>query len=273
MGILGKKKIDMRINEYLKMLRIGDWIKFYLAAPLAGALLAGAVPAQVILVFIIFFALIGYAFTVNNYFDVEIDRQHTGKMESNKNPLASGSVGRRGVLLMMLFQIGIALVSFGMSYLGFCLVLLNLLLFTAYSGGIRLKERFVLDIITHGLMFGAVPFLTGFALLKGSIPPGILLASSLPFILGAEALIAHQVIEYEEDVLSTRTTVTFIGRRNGLLLLGSAAAVSIVLLMFMAGTKSLPFWAVSVLGWYLLVYPAYSCRSLIRDFRHTTSPQ
>jgi 4-hydroxybenzoate polyprenyltransferase len=80
----------MRMHEYLRMLRIRDWIKFYLAAPLAGALLAGAVPAQIILVFIIYFALIGYAFTVNNYFDVEIDRQHTGKMETNKNPLPRG---------------------------------------------------------------------------------------------------------------------------------------------------------------------------------------
>lgn len=263
----------MMIKEYLRMLRIGDWIRFYLAAPLAGALLAGALPAQIILVFIIYFALIGYAFTVNNYFDVEIDKLHNGKMESNKNPLASGSVGRRGVLLMMLLQIGIALISIEMSYLGFCLVLLNLLLFTGYSGGIRLKERFFLDIMTHGLMFGAVPFLTGFALSRGSIPPEILLISSIPFILGAEALIAHQVIEYEEDVLSTRTTVTIIGRKNGLLLLGSAAALSIVLLMFVAGTKPLPLWAVTALGWYLLIYPAYSCRSLIRDIRHTASPQ
>lgn len=263
----------MMINEYLRMLRIGDWIKFYLAAPLAGALLAGAQPAQIILVFIIYFALIGYAFTVNNYFDVEIDRLHNGKMESNKNPLASGSVGRRGVQMLMLFQIGVALISFEMSYLGFCLVLLNLLLFTAYSGGIRLKERSFLDIMTHGLMFGAVPFLAGFALSKGSVPPEILLASTLPFILGAEALIAHQVVEYEEDVLSTRTTVTLIGRRNGLLLLGASAVVSIVLLMFIAGTKPMPVWAVTALGWYLLAYPAYSCRSLIRDFRHTASPQ
>ena len=261
------------MHEYIGMLRVSDWIKFYIAAPLAGALLAGALPAQIILIFLIYSALISYAFTVNNYFDIEIDRQHAGKMESNKNPLASGSISRRGVLLMMFFQIGIALLSFEISYLGFCLVLLNLLLFTAYSGGVRLKEKFFLDIITHGLMFGAVPFLTGFALSRGSIPPEILLVSSLPFILGAEALIAHQVVEYEEDVLSTRTTVTSIGRRNGLLLLGSVAAVSIVLLMFMAGTKPLPFWAVTALGCYLLVYPAYSCRSLIRDFRHTASAQ
>lgn len=272
MGISGEE-VGMITGEYLRMLRISDWIKFYTAAPLAGALLAGAVPSQIVLVFIIYFALIGYAFTVNNYFDVEIDRLHTGKVESNKNPLASGSVGRRGVALMMLFQVVLALLSLRMSYLGFCLVLLNLLLFTAYSGGVRLKEWFFIDIITHGLMFGAVPFLAGFVLSRGNIPPEVLLISSIPFILGAEALIAHQVVEYEEDVLSTRTTVTLIGQRNGLLLLGSAATLSIVLLMFMAGTKLLPIWVVTAMGWYLLVYPAYSCRSLIHDFRRTASAQ
>lgn len=266
-------KIDTSIFDYLRMLRIGDWIKFYMAVPLAGALLAGAVSAQIILVIIIYFDIIGYAFTVNNYFDVEIDRLHNGKMKSKKNPLASGLISRRGVLLMMLFQIGIALISVEMSFIGLSLVLLNLLLFTAYSGGVRLKEKFALDIITHGLMFGAVPFLAGFALCKGSISPEILLTSSLPFILAAEALIAHQLVEYEEDVLSTRTTITMIGKKNGLLLLGAAAAVSTVFLIFMTSTKPLPIWALTALGWYLIAYPAYSCRSLIRDFRHTASPQ
>jgi 4-hydroxybenzoate polyprenyltransferase len=194
-------------------------------------------------------------------------------LESNKNPLASGSVDRRGIQLIMFAQVGIAMISLNMSFFGFCLVLLNILLFTAYSGGIRLKERVVLDIFTHGLMFGAVPFLAGFILCNGNIYPETLLMTLLLFILGGEALMAHQVIEYEEDLKSTRTTVIVIGQRNGLLILGFLAVISEVLLFFVASTKLLPFWVLAALSWYLIAYPAYSCRSIFHDFRHIASPE
>jgi 4-hydroxybenzoate polyprenyltransferase len=263
----------MRAYDYLRMLRIGDWIKFYMAVPLAGALLAGATAAQLILVFILFFFLISYAFTVNNYFDVEIDRLHTGKVQSNKNPLASGSISLYGVKIIMLIQISIALLSIKMSLLGFGLVVLDILLFTDYSGGIRLKERVVLDIITHGLMFGAVPFLAGFALCTGSISSNILSLAFPLFILGGEALMAHQIVEYEEDIKSTRTTVTMIGKRNGILLLGILALISLGALFFANNVQHLPFWAMVGFGWYLLAYPAYSCRSIFHDIRHSASPE
>jgi 4-hydroxybenzoate polyprenyltransferase len=217
-----------------------------MAVPLAGALLAGATIVQLILVFIIFFFLISYAFTVNNYFDVEIDRFHIGKVHSKKNPLASGSISLYGVKIIMLIQISIALFSI---------------------------ERVILDLITHGLMFGAVPFLAGFALCTGSISSNTLFSASPLFILGGEALIAHQIVEYEEDIKSTRTTVTIIGQRNGLLLLGILALLSVGALFFANNTQHLPFWAVVGFGWYLVAYPAYSCRSIFHDIRHSASPE
>jgi 4-hydroxybenzoate polyprenyltransferase len=203
--------IGTNVYDYLRMLRIGDWIKFYIAVPLAGALLAGA--------------------------------------------------------------ISIAIISIRMSLVGFGLVLLNILLFIAYSGGIRLKERAILDILTHGLMFGAVPFLAGFALCQGSISSEILGFAMLLFILGGEALIAHQIMEYEEDVKSTRTTVTMIGQGNGLLILGISTLVSISVLFFATSTKQMPFWAMTIIGLYLLAYPIYSCRSLFRDIRRIARPE
>jgi 4-hydroxybenzoate polyprenyltransferase len=260
-----------KASNYLKMLRIGDWIKFYMGAPLAGALLAEANASKLILVFIIFFFLISYAFTVNNYFDVEIDRLHNGKARSNKNPLAKGLISANGVMIIMLIQIGVSLISAKMSWLGFCLVVLNILLFTVYSGIIRLKERAVLDIIIHGLMFGAVPFLAGFALCASNISLNILSLAAPLLILGAEALIAHQILEYEEDIKSTRTTITMIGQRNGLKLLGLLALISVGALFFANNAQQLPFWAVIGFGWYLLAYPAYSCRSVFHDIRHSAS--
>lgn len=80
--------------DYLRMLRIGDWIKFYPLFPLAGALLAGGDSAQTIVVLIAYFFMISYAFVVNNYFDADIDRQNRQKVASGKNPwLRAGLTG------------------------------------------------------------------------------------------------------------------------------------------------------------------------------------
>lgn len=257
------------------MMRIGDWVKFYPMIPLIGALLAGATAEQLLLIWLIYSALIGYAFVVNNYYDVEIDRLHRGKAESNKNPLASGAISHRGVQAAMMLLVGVTFLSLSLSFIGFSLVLLNLILVTAYSGGPRLKDVPILDIVTHGLMFGAVPFLAGFALVQGAVTYDALLLTALPFLLGCEALIAHQVMEYEMDIEGTKTTVTRLGKEKGLLFLGVLAAASIAILLYVAAAHAvqLPSWALAIAGWYLLAYPAYTCRGILSDIRHRASAE
>lgn len=258
------------------MMRIGDWIKFYPIIPLIGAMLAGASAVQLLLIWLIYFSLIGYAFVVNNYFDVDIDRLHRGKAESNKNPLAHGAISLRGVKVTMMLLVGVTFLSLSFNPLGFSLVLLNLLLVTAYSGGPRLKDVPVLDIITHGLMFGAVPFLAGFALVQDAVSYDALLLTTLPFLLGCEALVAHQVMEYEMDVEAAKTTITRFGKGKGLLLLGIFEVVSVAILLYVAAhvhAAQLPSWAMAAAGWYLLAYPVYSCRGILSDIRHRASAE
>jgi 4-hydroxybenzoate polyprenyltransferase len=261
------------VIDYLRLLRVGDWIRFYPFVPLAGAILAGAEASMLLVIWIVYCALIGFAFVINNYYDVEIDRLHRGKLESNKNPLVSGRVSRRGAQATMLILVCIAMLSLFVSLTGFVLVFINLLLVAAYSGGPRLKERPFLDIVTHGLMFGGLPFLAGFALAKGEIGPEVLAVSAIPFLLGCEALIAHQVMDYEMDASSTRTTATIIGRERCLMLLGAAAALSLVILMALTVQELIPVWAAGPVGVYLLAYPAYSCRGMFRDLSHSASAQ
>ena len=251
------------MNPYLRMIRVEDWIRFYPVAPLAGALLAGADAVDLALVFAVYILLIGYAFVANNLFDVEIDRLHRGKQERGTNPLAKGEVTRRGVLALMALQLVFALMlSLRMNVAGTALVIANVLLFTTYSGGVRLKERVVLDIITHGLMFGALPLLAGFLLAGGSPLQEVLLAAAIAFVLGCEALIAHQISDYEEDLGRTRTTVTWAGLSRGMMLLFSLALLSLPLLYMAAGLYGLPDSLAAALGLYLLAYPAYSCRGV-----------
>jgi 4-hydroxybenzoate polyprenyltransferase len=256
-----------KLIDYLKMLRIQDWIRFYLFIPLAGAVMGGGESHQILLVSIIYFFLISYAFVVNNYFDVDIDKLHLRKMGHNKNPLANGSVSKRGVLVLMLLQIIFALLcSLYLSRIGSAFMLLNILLFTAYSARhIRLKERFGWDIVTHGQMFGMVPFMTGFLLCQTALPVEILSVSLLFFMIACEALIAHQVTDYVEDVKATTTTVTQIGQKKGLLLLGAFAGLSLLMLAIVAYQYQIPSWLIAALAIYLMAYPAYSCRGVFCD--------
>lgn len=256
-----------KLIDYLRMLRISDWVRFYMFIPLTGAVMAGGGLNQILLIGVIYFCLISYAFVVNNYFDVDIDKLHIQKMGHNKNPLANGGVSKRGVLVLMLLQIIIALLfSLSLSEIGSAFVLLNALLFTVYSAShIRLKERFAWDIITHGQMFGMIPFLAGFLLCKTALSMEILSVSLIFFFIACEALIAHQVTDYVEDVKATTTTVTHIGQRKGLLLLGVFAVLSLLMLPILANQYQIPSWLMAALAVYLMAYPAYSCRGVFCD--------
>lgn len=261
--------------DYLRMLRIRDWIKFYPLFPLAGVYLAGGGPGQTLFVFVAYICIISYAFVVNNYFDAEIDRQHRGKVASGTNPLAAGKVNEGGVVLLMFALVSIPLIlSFRLDLTGALFVVINLLLLTAYSASrIRLKERYLLDAISHGLMFGALPFLSGFLLSGGEPSRGTILISLVFFILGCEALIAHQIVDYAEDLGSTTTTVTRIGEKNGLLMLGGLLVLSLAFAFAAARLYQVSLAVAAASALYLMAYPTYSVRGMLNDISHRSSAE
>lgn len=256
----------MKIKEYLKMLRIKEWIKFYTLIPLIGAVLADATPATIILVGVIFFFVIGYGFVINNYFDVEIDKRHTGKVMLGKNPLSTGKVTEKGtfMLLSVLLAIPIAL-SCLLTLNGLLFTLLSIAFFTLYSAKyIRLKERFIVDIITHGLMFGLFPFLAGFTLAGGNLNTLILLVASLFMIIGCGALLTHQINDYEEDFGNSSTTVVRVGLKSGWALLLFFVLLSIANLELIAHSSDIGMIFHGGAFAYLIAYPLYTCRGEIQ---------
>jgi hypothetical protein len=80
-------------------------------------------------------------------------------------------------------------------------------------------------------------------------------------------------VEYEMDIDSTKTTITRLGQGKGLLLLGVLAVASIMILLYVTDASRLPSWAQVAAGWYLLAYPAYSCRGVFSDIRHRASAE
>jgi len=256
----------MKIKEYLKMLRVKEWIKFFTLVPLIGALLAHATPSVLFLVGVIFFCVIGYGFVINNYFDVEIDREHTKKVMLGKNPLSTGKVTEKEtfVLMSVLLAIPIALSCF-LTQTGLLFTLLSIALLTLYSiKYIRLKERFIVDIITHGVMFGLFPFLAGFTLAGGDLTPLTLLIASLFMILGCGALLTHQINDYEEDFGNSSTTVVRVGLKRGWALLLFFVLLSIANLELIAYCSNIGMIFHGGAFAYLIAYPLYTCRGEIQ---------
>ena len=248
------------------MLRVKEWIKFFTLIPLIGAILADATSSALILVGIIFFCVIGYGFVINNYFDVEIDKRNTKKVRMGKNPLSAGKVTKKETLVLMsvLLVIPIALSCF-LTLTGILFTVLSISFLTLYSVKyIRLKERFIIDIITHGMMFGLFPFLAGFTLAGGNLNTLTLLIASLFMIIACEALLTHQINDYGEDFGISSTTVVRVGLKRGWTMLVLFVLLSIVILELIAHCSEIGMMLHGGAFAYLIAYPLYTCRGEIR---------
>jgi 4-hydroxybenzoate polyprenyltransferase len=257
-----------KIHGYLKMLRTKDWIKFYPLFPLAGACLAAGISPDLIIVFALFFFITGYGFVINNLYDAKIDSKHSGKKKTGKNPFADNAISKGDVMIMCAVLAGIPLLwSLLISGPAFVCSLLCLIALTLYSAPpARFKDRFGADIVCHGLMFGGLPFLTGYVLAGGGIPGLFSLAAAAALVctlICGEALIAHEIMDYHEDVGTTYTTVVGIGLRNGVLLLGITTLFSLVVFGVMAWWFAIALTINAVIFAFLIAYPLYSCRDIL----------
>jgi 4-hydroxybenzoate polyprenyltransferase len=256
----------MNLRGYLKMLRVKEWIKFFIPIPLIGAILGDATPAVLILVGIIFFCVISYGFVINNYFDVDIDNRNTKKVMMGKNPLSAGKITKQGTFMLMsvLLVIPIALSCF-LTRSGFLFTLVSIVFLTLYSVRyIRLKERFIVDILTHGMMFGLFPFLAGFTLAGDELNMLTLLIASLFMIIGSESLLTHQINDYNEDLGNSSTTVVRVGLKRGWALLIVFVLLSMVILELIAHCSDIEVMLHGGAFAYLIAYPLYSCRGEIK---------
>ncbi|MFA5413862.1 MAG: UbiA family prenyltransferase [Methanoregula sp.] len=246
-------------------MRIRDWIRFYTFFPIAGAFLACGISPDLIPICAVFFCVIAYGFVINNYFDVEIDRKHKKKAELDTNPLACNRVTRKGTLLFSAVLVAVpALLSVMMDTFGFLFTLASILVLTLYSARpMRLKDRFLIDIISHGVMFGGFPFLAGFTLAGGNLALSLqypVAIASLCTIICCEALIVHQIHDYGEDMGNSNTTVVRTGRRTGWMLLALSMLFSLIGLELVAHYFGIGGYLHIGISALLVMYPLYSCR-------------
>lgn len=146
---------------------------------------------------------------------------------------------------------------------GFLFTFLSILALTLYSAEpVRLKDWFLVDILCHGMMFGGFPFLAGFTLAGGNAIPSLQLLvviASLCTIICCEALIAHQINDYREDMGNSYTTIVRIGQRKGRVLLAASMLFSFIVLELRVHYFGIEgYFGLGIFA-LLVIYPLYSC--------------
>ena len=146
-------------KAYLRMLRIRDWLGYFLIAILGYVIFTEL--DTYILETILFCGLIslylGFSFSINNCFDIKEDLM---EMKKN-NPIAMGELNQMEGII---FSLSLALIGIFLALLRGLNVFLfySILVFLSFSYSsppFRLKSKPLLDLISHGLFFGSLLFL------------------------------------------------------------------------------------------------------------------
>ena len=172
-----------------------------------------------------------YAFSINNCFDVDTDSKNPVKVK--KNPIASGELSfRAGLMISALLAsvgLGLALTTKGWAFAVYAAMLL---LATLYSAPPRLKARPLVDVLSHGLFFGSLPFLYG-ALIDGNLS-GVEILLAIGITLYSFALeLRNHLGDYESDLMvGLKTTPIAIGKARSELLVEVFSILAIATILY-----------------------------------------
>lgn len=172
---------------------------------------------RTVLLFLSSSLMLGSIFGINNVTDAEVDKKNPRTMRWGHNPIARGEIDKKSVVLLSCLA---AIVGFTIYLFAFHFKALALLSFMLFLGliysvkPIRLKERPPLDVLSHGLYFGTLPFLIG-ARINGELSSEILLLSMIFFNISVMYELWNEVLDYEYDrEAGVKTLATIFGKRK-----------------------------------------------------------
>ena len=178
---------------------------------------------------------VAYAFSINNCFDVDTDILNLRKR--GKNPIASGELSfRAGIAVSALIALSGVLLAASLGHGELLIYTSMVVLSTLYSAPPRLKARPILDVLSHGLFFGAMPFLYG-AYLDGSLSRYEILIGLALLVYSFAMELRNHLEDYESDLKADlRTTPIIIGKQASekLVIIFSGISIATLLLAFNA---------------------------------------
>jgi len=204
-----------------------------------------------ILVFLFSSILTGAIYSLNNAYDVDSDKKQLLTAEdygrwnlSTKNQVALGNISRRRALSFSIFLFCLSTLYFyvkGGVLPAFFAAIIFIWAWAYSAPPLKLKNRFLLDLVLHGLFWGSFLFLMGFSV--KSVANLDIVMSRLVLIFFASVLWEfHNFFEdyYADKEAGNMTFVVRLGLKKSfyvyVLLLGVAVAYSIFLIPVMWST-------------------------------------
>ena len=184
------------IHAFFIFLRIRDWLHILGLTVLGISFYSGSslLTYKSLLALVISSLYLAHGFSLNNYFDVTIDR-YIGKDFF----LLDQIFHKRFLALSYLLFLINCVISFKISSIVLCLVIIGSITGLIYSAPpLRLKRITFLNILLNSLGFSFI-FLIGFASVSNSITPAALMMALLFIPLFIPLQIIHQISHSEAD--------------------------------------------------------------------------
>lgn len=147
------------MKKYLKLIRVEQWVKnIFVFLPLffSGKLLDKELFEESVFAFVVFSLVASSIYILNDYLDIESDKQHP---EKRKRPLASGAISKAHAkiifLLLILINIGIVVAGqyfFNQTFLKFSIIILVYFVMNIFYT-LKLKHIAIIDITIISIGF------------------------------------------------------------------------------------------------------------------------
>ncbi|MBR9679938.1 MAG: UbiA family prenyltransferase [Candidatus Altiarchaeota archaeon] len=253
------------MNPYIRLLRLEIWPDFLLVF-LFGAWLSSGYPVWKLGLMLVSTAFyLGFGFAINYCCDTQEDSLH--KEKSKRNPITNKEIKKRSAYLfsIILAIIGLLItIPLGIPAFLICSLLLSLV-YIYSAPPLRLKSRPWLDLISHGLFAGSLPFLFAVVALNTEIN---MIHYAIAFSLFHFWLISElkqHIGDYESDrAAGLRTTVCILGKPGSEKLL-KALVLLLPITMLPVFLSALNYFLILTAGFYVYILKT---QDYIKDTRY-----
>ena len=204
----------MKIKDFIFFTRPHGW-KGYMLMGILGLLVSKHIPnASMIIYFLLALSsYLSFSFAINNYFDVEEDKHE----KHTKNPLAKGRISyKEAKLIILISAVASILFTALINKNAIWYMVVMIMVSAMYSSKpIKLKGRFLLDVVSHSLFFGVMIFLYPFIVFNIGINKITVLTSILIAYISINLELRNHYNDYEHDKRAgVKTTAVTLGKEK-----------------------------------------------------------